>query len=549
MPRRTIYSGKYRQWGQKVRKLYLAGTGFAEISEITGISQPTLRRWVRYMGWKPKTLNVDDLTEPTIENIISKISKLEDVHNLLILSGDPVKNANKINKIEISIGRLKKKLAELQNPEINPTKIEYIGGLPEKFQEYEKHFRKYQQDFLNDSSRWRCVLKSRQIGFSYVIAYEMLKQIFSRKIDQNLISTSLYQAKNTLRYVVYHMRQLGIKTPQRPGTSQEIEINTGEKYLYIRALPAGVATSQGWPGDVYYDEMAWYRHAKDVWDAITPSITAVDGRIVVNSTPYEAGPHNMFWRIATNDGGRYPRFSRHVINIDQAIKDGMPVNINDLKELFDRDTFERLYLCKFFTDEDSYFSLSELNDCRGDCLGFWSGYDRRAGWDMAKKIDMSEMVGVEVLGQQVFTRAISTWSKIKYNQQVARVIGNLKKWEINEFNVDASGVGEAVMDFMAPQVPDNIAINWIQFTPAIKAELAQNLKKLVEEIRIVIPFDDRELISQFLNIKRTPTSRGISYDIARNASGHGDRFWALALACHGIDIGAGSGQVGDVEIW
>jgi phage FluMu gp28-like protein len=198
-------------------------------------------------------------------------------------------------------------------------------------------------------------------------------------------------------------------------------------------------------------------------------------------------------------------------------------------------------MCKFFTDEDSFFSLEELNRCRGACLDAWSKQqtDRRAGWDMAKTRDASELVGVEKLADRVFVRGIETWRRLPYQTQGERLVSALKRWRIQQVHIDGTGVGVAVQDFVSPKLPASVEQHWHTFTQQFKATIAQNIKKLIEEERLMIPYDDQLLVSQFLSIKRQATKTGISYDIARNAGGHGDRFWALALACMGLEFGGG----------
>ncbi|MCP4105482.1 MAG: hypothetical protein GY749_08090 [Desulfobacteraceae bacterium] len=518
---------------EKAERLFVDfGFSCREISLDLNVHNSTVWRWYQQHQWQDKK----EKQVPTRELLLVQINQL--------VKGPVTETAAK------KIAHLSKALAVLDNLEKKnrrkevkkpAVRAEVTGDLNSRFRDYEeKNLRKYQRDFVQDDSRFRCMLKARQVGLSWTEAFDMVKNGMLRKVDQNLISTSLGQAENTVRYCRQHLKAMGIEETGK-GQKQEIVLPVGD--VRIRTLPANQATSQGWPGDVVFDEMAWYRRSKEVWTAVVPSVTAVNGRITCLSTPYEAGPHNHFWSIATNDEDQFGLFSRHSIDIYSAIDQGLSINIEELRQLFDTDTFDRLYLLKFFSDEDSYFSLDELNECRGVCMGLWVGNDRRAGWDMAKKIDASEVVAVEKLAEQIFMRGSETWRRIKYNRQKTKLLHILNKWRIGHLHVDETGVGTGVKDFVKPHIPKHVRQHWHMFTQPFKAIIAQNLKKLVEDIRLVIPHDDRVLISQFLNIKRMATATGISYDIARNSTGHGDRFWALALACSGIEFGKSSGGI------
>jgi phage FluMu gp28-like protein/transposase-like protein len=519
---------------QARKRFVVDGLSCREIAKEMGISPPTIWKWYREGSWAEER----DFQGDSRAQINRQLERLA--------AGNITESkARKIAMLSKALARIDRaENAKAKRDAAKPKSVaKVLGDIADRLAKYEsEHFRPYQREFTKDDSRFRCILKARQVGMSWLMAYEMLKGALTRDVDQNLVSTSLYQTENTIRYAREHMAALGI-AEQGKGGKQEIALPNGR---ILRTLPANQATSQGWPGDVVFDEMAWYRRGKDVWEAIAPSVTAVQGRITVLSTPYEAGPHNWFWTIQTNDGGQFPLFSRHTIDIDRALREGLEIDVEELRGLFDADTWDRLYRCRYFTDEDSFFTLAELNACRGECLEKWMGTDRRAGWDMAKTRDASELVGVEVLHDQVFTRGVETWRRVNYRDQRDRVVGALKRWRAHSIHVDATGVGVAVRDFVSPEIPAHIGQHWHTFDQAFKANIAQNLKKLVEEARIVIPHDDRVLISQFLNIKRQAKDKGISYDIGRNASGHGDRFWALALACHGIEFGNG---VIDVEVW
>jgi len=513
----------------KAKALYTeTGLSIREVSKRLNIPEGTLFSWSRNEKWQKEM-------EQILENksaIHKQISHLS--------------NGNMTEQKARKIAMLTKALARLERVENSRKKkvtarpkarMAYIGGIQESIDAYIKRtLRPYQIAFLKDDSRFRIMLKARQVGISWLMALEMIRNAMIRDVDQNLVSTSMYQAENTIRYVREHLRNL--QMTDSSGNKTEVRL---PNQRYIRVIPSTICTSQGWPGDVFYDEFAWYRNAHDVYTAITPSITSVGGRITIVSTPYEAGPQNMFWRIQTNDGNEFPLYSKHEINIHKAVKEGLSIDVKELKSLFDKDTWERIYECKYFTDEDSFFTLSEINNCRGVCLakkpGDWKGYDRRAGWDMAKTTDASEVVAIEKLTNQVFIRGIETWRRLPYVEQGRRLVSAVKKWDIKKIHIDQTGVGHAVQEIVSPLIPETTQQHWHNFTQEFKAGIAQNMKKLVEEERLVIPHDDRILVSQFLSVKRIPTKKGISYDIARNAHGHGDRFWALALACYGVAFG------------
>ena len=94
----------------------------------------------------------------------------------------------------------------------------------------------------------------------------------------------------------------------------------------------------------------------------------------------------------------------------------------------------------------------------------------------------------------------------------------------------------AVEDFGAHRVEA------LTFTGAVKAQLAGGLRILVEDGRLRIPVDE-SIRNDWHSIQRTVTPAGhIRYDAQRTSAGHGDRFWAAALAVHAAEAASGPAE-------
>jgi len=69
------------------------------------------------------------------------------------------------------------------------------------------------------------------------------------------------------------------------------------------------------------------------------------------------------------------------------------------------------------------------------------------------------------------------------------------------------------------------------FTNEAKERWATDFKILLQRRDVTMP-RDRELVGQIHAIKRRVLPSGkVSFDAERNARGHADKFWAVALAC------------------
>lgn len=95
--------------------------------------------------------------------------------------------------------------------------------------------------------------------------------------------------------------------------------------------------------------------------------------------------------------------------------------------------------------------------------------------------------------------------------------------------MDSTGLGKNLAEDL--QAEFGSIIIPFDFSMRLKEELANGLKILFQEGNIVLA-KDRNTISQIHSIKQRITSVGNAvFDAERNRIHHGDRAWAIALAC------------------
>ena len=103
---------------------------------------------------------------------------------------------------------------------------------------------KYQRDYVYNDSRLIIANKSRQIGFSSVIAYRAIKECCFNNTNQLLVSSSQRQANNLMSYVENYLYKYlipkGIKLKRDSVTQKTFDNN---KSIY--SLPAKPETITG----------------------------------------------------------------------------------------------------------------------------------------------------------------------------------------------------------------------------------------------------------------------------------------------------------------
>ena len=76
-------------------------------------------------------------------------------------------------------------------------------------------------------------------------------------------------------------------------------------------------------------------------------------------------------------------------------------------------------------------------------------------------------------------------------------------------------------------------IEGVNFSAAVKEDLAYPVRSAFEDLAIRISFADDKLISDIRKIRKETTASGnIRFVADSDDEGHADRFWSLALAIH-----------------
>ena len=99
--------------------------------------------------------------------------------------------------------------------------------------------------------------------------------------------------------------------------------------------------------------------------------------------------------------------------------------------------------------------------------------------------------------------------------------------------VDASGLGLMLAEELEARW--GARVEPVTFTSAVKEDLAVRVKRLLEERRLLLPYDP-VIRASLAAVKRYVTPAGnIRFDADRTDAGHADHFWALALALSAAD--------------
>jgi phage FluMu gp28-like protein len=380
-------------------------------------------------------------------------------------------------------------------------------------------FLPYQKDWLRDDSRFKIFLKSRQIGISETIAFEAFKNVIYKNENQYFVSASQRQSVELLDKFanwVDVFKSIGFRLNIESQSKTEMKINGCD----VKSLTSNAITAQGFSGELILDEFSILPNAEQIYADLLPTIT-LGGSIKIVARP--AGENNLFHEIWSKTH-KYKKYSRHECNIHKAIQQGLQVDLDDIKENLDDDSFAEQYECSFVDSKLSFFPYDLLKTCygfpspdlRGDTyitIDVGRSNDRTAICVFVKTDDVYNLVQFEELHQMEFSAQESVISKYITDYPT-------KKCVIDKgFN---------------PQLAENLEkkfkgiVDGVHCGDDFKHRNFSALKKMFEDKKILIPAEP-ELVGQLNSIKRENSGGKVKYTAPRNSRGHSDIGFSMMM--------------------
>ena len=234
---------------------------------------------------------------------------------------------------------------------------------------FDTYLRPYQRKWLADTTRLRIALKARQIGWSDTLALEMVLVAAGLMPDVeanncNIVSKRQEDAYDVVKKckrwvdVLRTDPQLGELLVTGAWSASEIEFTrTG---FSIRSDTQNPDAGRGKTGHLYLDEYGFYQYQRDIWTGALPSVFSRSGlRVSIVSTPNGTGDH---YHEVWTDEGKYTGWSRHRCDVYEAIEQGFPLVVQDVRHNFSQDQWEQEMECKFLGGEAEYFGVELLQE-------------------------------------------------------------------------------------------------------------------------------------------------------------------------------------------
>lgn len=401
----------------------------------------------------------------------------------------------------------------------------------------------YQQRWVNDPARFKIAMFARQAGKTFTSTLELAldcvkADIAGKRKRWVILSRGERQAREAMNEgVKLHLRAMsaGFQEYEYQWEADikalEVELPNGSK---ITALPANPDTARGFSASVLLDEFAFHQDSRAIWKALFPVISKPELKLRVISTPNGKG--NKFYDLMT---GTNDNWSRHTTDIYQAVADGLPRDIEELrKNAGDEDLWAQEFELKWLDEASAWLDYDLITSCEHDMAGIAEHYQGGlcyVGVDIAARNDLFVIWVLEKVGDVLWTREIIERKRISFAEQDFLLDEVFRKYRVIRCCMDQTGMGEKPVED-AKRRYGEYRVEGVLFTSPNKLLLATQGKEAFQDRKLRIPMGEQALRADLHKLQKITSATGAPRFIAdSDSNGHADRTWAGFLAIYAAD--------------
>jgi len=448
----------------------------------------------------------------------------------------------------------------------------------------------YQVDWVEDASRWKFGLMARQVGKDFSAGFEGIKEcveadLARKKVTWLIAAPSERQSLESLqkwkdwaeafKVTIENEEVLRDRGGESLLKSVTITFPHGSRVI---AVPGKPETVRGFSANVLLTEFAFFEQPDATWRAILPTVTnPLRGikKVRLITTPNGIGnkAHDIWVRNYRTEGNKGnkdgkdpslsslpsvqnpgPMWSCHFVDIHTAAKQGLKINVEELKEaLNDPEGWAQEFECQFLDVQATLLPYELIAACESHeatasvAPEFWQATPPSPlvmGIDFGRRHDLTVAWTLRQVGDVNQTVEVLELERTPTPEQVERLRPRLRK--AHRVCLDYTGPGIGLGDFLVKEFgewdPDQHKLGKIElcnFSNTLKLEIFSKLRMSFEKRGVRIPVN-RNIREDLHSLNRVSSPTGqISYRAPHSADGHADRCTALALALRA----AGDGPV------
>ena len=413
----------------------------------------------------------------------------------------------------------------------------------------------YQRAWVEDASRFKIGLWSRQTGKSFATACEAVLDCTAQpKGATNLWVILSAGERQALEWMEKAKKwaeaaKATVDSYDEIRTSADALISRAEIRFgngsRIVAIPANPDTARGYSANLVLDEFAIHEKPFDIWAAIYPSITnPLSGKKKLRIVSTPKGRGNKFADLWEHND----TYSKHKVTIEDAVRMGLPIDLEELKAgVDDPDIWAQEYMCEFIDNTSVLLPYELLGKCESASIADDGASPIYIGMDVGRSKDLSVIVEAVKLGDVLAVTEVTTLKRMPFSDQLEILLSKASQSRVQKVCIDSTGIGAMLAE--EARRKGGAKFEGVQFNVQTKGEMYALMRRKFEERSVRIPVD-RELREDLHAVQRVVSTGGnVTYTAPRNADGHSDRAAALALAIQAAHTGApvippfGSGRI------
>lgn len=434
----------------------------------------------------------------------------------------------------------------------------------------------YQKRWVEDTSRLKLAVKSRQIGWTWATAYGLIrrKALRTAQLDAWISSRDEIQARLFLEdcksfagILDAGAQDFGERVIDAKGSSAYVlQMGNG---LRINSMSSNPDAQAGKRGDRVLDEFALHPDPRKLYSIAYPGITW-GGNFEIFSTP--RGSDSFFQKLIDEiKGGNPKKFSFHKITLEDALNQGFLAKLqkklpagDERQEMdeaayfdfikagcADEETFNQEYMCIPSNDATAFISYEMLDgnrvygsidretgtvDGKPSAIVTWinvapgievSSVPLYLGVDYARHEDLTVMWLAADIAGILIPVELKTMKNVPFKRQREAIDRYMAMKSLRRCCFDMTGIGEETAEAMRSKY--GYRFEPIRFTAESKESMAYPVRHDLEDKTMKVP--DMQLVdADFRKIRKEDSAGGhVRFVAERDTKGHADIFWAAAL--------------------
>jgi phage FluMu gp28-like protein len=402
----------------------------------------------------------------------------------------------------------------------------------------------YQQRWFLDRSRFKLGMFARQTGKTFTTTLEIADSCFEAAVQGRrerwvILSRGERQAREAMNegikphcsayQLALQENEFDFKTDD--GTTYkalEVELPHGSRII---ALPANPDTARGFSANVFLDEFAFHKDSQAIWKALFPVISN-GWKLRVTSTPNGKG--NKFYELAS---GSDSTWSRHLVDIYQAVRDGLPRDIDELRDgLADEDGWAQEYELKWLDEASAWLSYDLITSVEDEHAGdpeTYQGNPCFVGRDIGRREDLHVIWVWEQVGDVLWERERIEQKRATFAQMDEAFDDVMARYRVARACIDQTGMGEKVVEDAIRRYGSRV--EGVLFTGPNKLIMATRGKEWFEDRTVRIKMGDPKLRADLHKLRKVASATGAPRFVAERDEDHADRTWAAFLGINAAD--------------